>query len=416
MALLLVACKKKPIADVPDEHGRLNLISANLEKAFGTRALPPVDESPSFAARLRAWVDFRDCAIRTYVARRRASDAAREHGADRPTYHASVGDETVEECAVQAAVEKDDASFCERLAIDFKRQDGLPPMPAMRCWDTRARVLGHPAECPLQWLTTGVVGRNAECLAMAARDASFCVFAPSEARCRALVTGDADQCHGAPLDCRAAVAYWEGLVPARQGQAAFAAPALTLAAPNAPNKPGDVPGLKFHLAFLADQNRADRVQVQAPLDALGIDWPAQTNANTMRPAGLPPGSALWGVDINQLFSPEVTPKMAEVAFVSERVSMRFAFTPAGLPSGSLPLGPPGPAAAATLFVALKDSRGKRLICQPGFETKGTVTFKTEGQSAGGFVTGHIDAQAFPCDDGTTAHLQGDFRLAILSTR
>lgn len=405
------ACKKKLIADLPEEHGRLNLISANLEKAFGNRALPDVEESPNLADRMRAFVDFRDCAVRTYVSRRRAAEAAREEGINRRTYHASIGDETVEECAVQAAVSKEDRSYCERLAIDFKRDDGHPPLPSLRCWDTRARVLGLPEECPLQWLASGVIGRNAECLAMARRDSSLCPFAPSSQRCRALVSGNADLCQDGPVDCRAAVAYWQGIVPARSEAAVFEAPSVLLVNPAAA-KPSETPGLKFHLAILADQKRSDRFQVQAPLDALGIDWPAKG----VSAAGEPVLDPRWGFDINKLFPQETASKMAEVAFFGERVSLRFAFQPAGLASGTLPITAPGPAAPATIVVSMKDSQGKQLLCQPSLETKGTVTFSVTGQSAGSFVTGHIDAQRFPCDDGSTAQLKGDFRLAIISAR
>ena len=410
-AVTFGACKKKPIADLPEEHGRLNVISANLEKAFGSHALPEVEESPSLADRMRSWVDFRDCAVRTYVARRRDSESAREKGLDRRTYHASIGDETVEECAVQAAVSKEDRSYCERLAVDFQRGDGLPPLPALRCWDTRARVLGLPQECPLQWLVTGIVGRNAECLAMAQRDAGLCPFAPSAQRCRALVVGNADLCQGGPIDCRTAAAYWQETVPARKEAALFEAPALVLADPG--GAANQAPGLKFHLAFLADQKRTDRFQVQAPLDVLGIDWPAKGAAT---PAGQPTSDPRWGTNIDKLFPQEAASKMAEVAFFGERISVRFAFSPAGLPAGTLPLAPPGRGAPATIFIAMKDSQGKHLSCMPDFQTNGTVTFSTTGQSAGAFVTGHIDAVAFPCDDGSTAHLKGDFRLAIVSVR
>lgn len=408
----LTACKTKPIAELPEEHGRLNLISANLEKAFGSRGLPDVDENPSLAERLRAWVDFRDCAVRTYVARRRAAESAREKGLERHSYHASVGDETVEECAVQAAVSKEAPSYCDRLSIDFKREDGLPPLPALRCWDTRARVLGLPQECPLQWLPTGIIGRNAECLAMAHRDTSLCPFAPSAQRCRALVAGNADLCHDGPPDCRSAVAYWQGLVPARSEKPVFEAPAVMLADPAAKAPSDATPGLKFHLAFLADQKRSDRFQVQAPLHALGIDWPVKATAA----AGSGKSDPRWGVDINQRFAQQVAERSAEVAFFGERISVRFAFAPAGLSAGTLPIAPPGPGAPATIFVSMRDEQGKQLSCQPSLDTKGNVTFAATGRGAGAFVTGHIDVQAFPCDDGSTAQLQGDFRLAILSAR
>lgn len=416
--MVLPACRKKPIAESPEEHGKLNEISANLETAFGSRALPSVEETPSLAARLRRWVDFRDCAVKTYVARRREAERARDKGYARPTHHASIGDETVEECAVQAAVTKDAARYCERLEVDFRRDDGEPPLAALRCWDTRARVLGRPQECPLLWLPTGPVGRNAECLAMAQRDASLCVFAPSTARCRALVSGQPDLCQDAPDNCRPALAYWEGLIPAGEGPALFEAAALRLAPATAETKDDAPEGLHFHLRFLSDQKRQDgiqeRFQVQAPLDALGISWPTTA---APAPAGRPPQDPRWPQDQNTRFSRELAAHMAEVAFLGDEVSLRLGFQPAGQLAGVLPLRPPGPAAPATLVLVLAaPALGKRLVCQPAPETQGSISYKAAPPSAGGFVTGSIDATGVSCDDGSTARLVGMFRLAITNVR
>lgn len=413
---LLPACKRKPIAENPEEHGKLKDISANLERAFGTRPLPNVEESPSFAERLRAWVDFRDCAVRTYVARRRMADKARDNGMERPTHHASIGDETVEECSVQAAVSKERPSYCERLEVDFRRDDGLPSLAALRCWDTRARVLGLPRECPVQWLPTGAVGRNAECLAMAHRDDSLCTFAASPARCRALVLGDADLCQNGPSDCRPAVEYWKELVPRGTNPRVFEHKDVQLAPPpsSVTEDPGAPPeGLKFNLTFLADQNRTDRFQVQAPLDALGISWPTP---DAPMPEGLPPQDRRWGLKIDEVIPPALARQAAEIAFLGDNVSVRLVFQPSGLSKGSLPLVPPGPAAPATLLMVLTGAEGQRLVCQPSAETRGVVTFATEGAQAGGFVTGTIEAEVFPCSDGATAKLQGRFRAAITDLR
>ncbi len=414
--LLAQGCKTKSIIDNPDEHGKLNEISANLEKAFGSRPLPGADEPVGFAERLRNWVDFRECAVKTYVARHTATAKAREKGFERPTPHASIGDETVEECAVQAAVAKERRSYCERLEVDFRRADGLPPLSAMRCWDTRARVLGLPQECPLQWLPSGAVGRNAECLAMALRDDSLCPFAPSEERCRALVMGDVDLCHLAPPDCRAAVAYWEGLVPKSTNPRTFDHADVQLAPPPVTindDKAAPSAGLKLHLTYLGSQQGSARFQVQAPLDALGISWPSPT---APMPPGLPPEDRRWGIKINDVIPPALAAKAAEISFVGDEVSLRLVFQPAGTSAATLPLRPPSPTAPATLVLVLTNAKGERRVCQPSDETKGSLSFEAKGTSAGSFVNGKIEAETFPCDDGSTAKLQGAFRVAITNVR
>lgn len=413
---LVIGCKRKPISEDPSEHGKLNEISAKLEAAYGSKPLPIVDESPSLAERLRKWVDFRDCVLRTYLARRRAAAVARDKGLDRPTHHASIGDEAVEECAVQGAVAKERASYCERLEVDFRRDDGLPPLPALRCWDTRARVLGLPQECPVQWLPTGAVGRNVECLAMAHRDDTLCTFADSPERCRALVLGEAELCHAAPANCLPALEYWKELIPRGTTARLFERPDIELAPPptsiNGPEN-ATVKGLKFNLTFLGKQKQGDRFQVQAPLPALGISWPS---SSPRAPLGQPPGDNRRGPDVRSEIPADMAIRAAEIAFRSDEASARLAFQPTGLAAGTLPLQPPGPAAPATLVLITTNGQGQRLRCAPTAETRGVVTFRTESARAGGFVNGTVEAETFACDDGSTASLKGDFRVAITDVR
>src|SRR6185436_3540506 len=127
--------------------------------------------------------------------------------------NATIGEAAVEECAVEAAVVKKDPVMCERLAVDYQGPNGETPLSALRCWDTRARVLGRPEECPVIWLPDDVPGRNPECLALARRDSSLCPFADDPPRCRALFLGDPAACQGAAPDCHLAVTYWSGLIP-----------------------------------------------------------------------------------------------------------------------------------------------------------------------------------------------------------
>ena len=391
----LPGCKKKSIFELPKEHGRLIGIASKLEAAFGNSALPTVKEAPDFAGRIAAFDDFRDCLIRTYIARRTELDRARKAGQQRITHHASIGDEAVEECAVQAAIANDDPSFCERLEVDYRGSEGERTMPGLRCWDARARTLGKPAECPLVWLPLDGFGRNPECLAMAHRDDSFCLFAENPIRCRALVLRNEAPCadRGASPDCVGAVRFWQGIVAETQTTPRFDITALE-----------KDEGLYFKLRFLSNTDSVDRMQITAPPRDLGITWP--TTATGSLPKA-PRDSGYWK-----------QPLSVGAVHVSFRgsTSAKLMFQPGGLSAGSLPLQPPSDNAAASLILILTDERGHERRCAVVPETRGSISFATQAASAGGFVTGSLDAEAFGCDDGTTAKVQGTFRLAILDTR
>ena len=179
-------------------------------------------EPASLMDRLDKWDDFRSCTVRTYVARKREADKRAREGTPRPSRHASIGDETIEECGVQMAVAKKETAVCERLAVDYQEPSGDMPLSAVRCWDTRARVFGLPDECPVVWMPSDAPARNPECLAMARRDQSLCPFTDSPGRCRALLTNDPASCDapdGSP-DCMLALEYWRGTLPTAFGPAA----------------------------------------------------------------------------------------------------------------------------------------------------------------------------------------------------
>ena len=203
-----------------DDKGKLRRIAENLEEAYATAPLPPLTEPVSLAERIEKWDDFRSCSVRTYVARKRDADRRMREGVARRLRHSSIGDETIEECAVQLGVAKKDEQICDRLAAEYLGPSGELPLAAVRCWDTRARVFGQPDECPVYWVGNGQFGRNPECLAVARRDQSLCPFTESPGRCRALLSNDAQACggpEGAP-DCSLALDYWQGLIPAGFGR------------------------------------------------------------------------------------------------------------------------------------------------------------------------------------------------------
>ncbi len=394
---VLGGCKKKDILSDPGEHGRLQHLAQNLEQAFGTRALPHIEEPDNFADRLNNWDDFRECLIRTYVARRREHDAAIGLGNRRATRHASVGDEAVEECAVQAAIAGNDPTFCQRLETDYRGPSGERAAPALRCWDARARLLGHPEECPLVWLAVEGFARNPECLAVARRDPSPCFFAESPIRCRALVNNSADSCHGpdAPADCQAAVAFWRSTVPAGSGARLFNEAEL-----------GSADGPRFELNFLSNQDDQARLQLRAPPSALGISWPAGSGEGLPTPPG---ASGMW---------PHTTPtKAAQIAFAGPQHAVKLLFHNAGLTTGTLPLSPPGEHAPATLMIRLTVGDKVRQ-CAPAPGGQGSFSFSTTAPAGlpGGFVTGKLDARNLGCDDGSTATVNGVFKVAVLDQR
>lgn len=404
-ACALPACKRKPLGDRPEEHGRLIALAAKLEEGFASENLPPIDEPFGLAERLARYEDFRDCLVRTYVARRLELGRARAEGRTRPSDLPSIGDEAVVECAVQAAVVREDPTFCERLELDYRGPDGEVGLPGLRCRDTRARVLGLPDECPLVWTPADAFVRNPECLAMARRDDSLCFFAENPARCRALVQRDEGPCRrlDAAPDCRAAVAFWADLLPLPVGKPLFEAPALE--PPDAPPGPGAPPaGLHFELRFRSDQDPRLNLKITAPRPALFLSWPARPRS---APAPAPRPRGPWRQTI--------VPGAADLSFLGES-SVKLQFQGGGLAAATLPLGAPGPTSGAALLLVIEAPDGVRLHCQSGAQTEGQVSYRAEPPAAGGFLHGTLDARLVGCDDGSTAHVQATFRAAILDTR
>ncbi len=387
------ACKKRSAALDPEEQGKLPRIAQRLEEAFATRPLPNLTEPERFADRLAQWDDFRSCTVRSYVAKKRAYDQLKREGAAPPDRHASIGEAAVEECAVQSAVANKDPSMCQRLAVDYEGPMGAMPFATARCWDTRARVLGLPDECPVQWFDD-VPGRGPECLAAARRDESFCRFADNPPRCRAILAGDPAACEapGAAPDCPLAAAYWSGLVPAAEGP-----PLIDLATPT---KPGDKP-----LRATVDVRWPDRptLRIEGQQRSCAVSWPG----GKAQVATSVESAAFWGA--------KIPPEAVQIGWRAGAPAVKIAFAPAGASSGDRPVQPPGPAAGATVILVWPDPRNFRR-CLPGPQTTGLVHFDAGAAQVGSFVTGTASAENLACSDGTTVSVHAEFRLVILDVR
>jgi hypothetical protein len=400
LAALLVSAgagcnRNKKQALEPDEAGKLRRIAQNLEAAYARAPLPPMTEPPSLIDRLDKWDDFRSCTVRTYVARKRDADKRAREGAPRPSRHASIGDETIEECAVQMAVAKKDSAICERLALDYEGPGGEMPLSAVRCWDTRARVFGNPDECPVVWMPADAPARNPECLALARRDQSLCAFTDSPGRCRALLSNDSASCgapDGAP-DCPLALEYWRGAIPV-----GFQSPPLVN--PDAfKEKPLTA---TFDLRW--KNNAHPHIRIQGPKVATGISWPTGKS----KPAFTEETTKFWGAELPQ--------EAAQLTWRLGDPAIKLAFAPAGASSGVRPLLPPSPSAAATFIAVWADDPRAFRRCQVGPMTRGDVRFEVNEVRPGGIVTGEARAEKLECSDGTELELRATFRLVILDLR
>jgi hypothetical protein len=390
-----VGCKKdREQLGAAGERGRLRVIAENLEEAYARAPLPQLTEPASLAERVEKWDDFRSCTVRTYVARKREADRRTREGIPRPARHASVGDETVEECAVQLAVAKKDGEICERLAIDYAGPSGELPLAAARCWDTRARVFGLPDECPVVWLGKGHYGRNPECLAVARRDQSLCPFTDSPGRCRALLINDPAPCRGpeGADDCALALVYWRGLIPA-----GFSPPLVD---------PTAVADKALHATFTLRWPKAehDTLRISAPRYATALSWPA----GKVRPGPPQESEQFWG------FQPAVD--AAQIAWKVGNPAINLAFRPAGANEGARPLQAPAAAAAATFAVVFTDRPSEFLRCQSGAVTQGEVRYKAGAAQPGSVVEGEVKGTRLTCSDGSEMDLEATFRTVILDVR
>lgn len=387
-------CKKK----LEDEKGRLRTMSANLEEAYGNAPLPNLTEPVSLAERVEKWDDFRSCTVRTYVARKRDAERRMREGRARRTRHASIGDETIEECATELAVAKKDKEICNRLAVDYAGPNGEMPLSAVRCWDTRARVFGLPEECPIIRFGSGQISRNPECLAVALRDQSLCPFTDSPGRCRALLINDVGPCHGqdAADDCELAVDYWRGLIPLGLGPPRFDPAKLA-------EKTSEKPlAATFDLRW--PKHEHERLQVKGPKFATAISWPS----GKMKTAVEPEGEKFWGSTVSD-DALAVTWNMGSPA-------LKLAFVPGASPSGTRQLEAPSPGALATFIAVWGDDPAHFLRCVPGANTQGEVTWNAGGAQPGDFVDGSATAKRLVCSDGTEMELSATFRLLIIDTR
>jgi len=408
-------CKKekKKILGNPEEIGKLARMAQGLEKAYADKPLPNVIEPETFSGRLADFQDFRQCAVRTYVARRMLSQRLREDGDPRLTAHASIGDEAVTECAVQAAVLEDDSSYCERLEADYPGPNGERQLGTLRCFDAWARVTGNADGCPLVWHPKDGFGRNPECLAVASRDQSFCFFADNQARCQALVRDDPALCASvqAAPDCKAAVGYWSGLISKDErvtpGDQVFDSSALAGVVPGT-----EEPTLHLTVTYMPKQKGAQSLRYEAPLRELAISWPTRDDPNLRAPAP----SKLWGAPL-----PE---RAVHIHSTSRQFSVKLAFTPTRQ-RAQIPLTAPGPQAPATVVLvttvgatgAGSSDVANLKRCWPDAGSRGTLAYETKAQQKpGGFVRGTLEASDLACDDGSLANLQATFRVAVSDLR
>jgi hypothetical protein len=389
-------CRKRPVDD-PRERGKLSRMATRLDEAYGNKPLPGLTEPDKLADRLARWDDFRSCTVRTYVARKREADRRAREGEPRPTRNATIGEAAVEECAVEgAAVAGKDPSLCQRLALDFEGPSGETPMAALRCWDTRARVFGHPDECPVLWLPDDLPGRNPECLALARRDGSLCTFADNPPRCRALIAGDPDLCREAAPDCPLAVTYWSGLIPAGLNP-----PLIDLATFT---KPGEKP-LYATVDVRWPRGQPPTLRIDGPQSVLGISWPAgKANVGV---AGSEDTTPFWGG--------KVPPEAAQITWRAGQPAVKIAFLPAGAGSGARPVQPPGPLAPATVMLVWPDPHALRR-CVPGPQSSGQLQYDAGTAQPGAFVNGTLEAKDLACSDGTTVSVSARFKLVILDVR
>jgi hypothetical protein len=394
LAGLAGGCRKRPIADDPKERGKLSRMAAGLDQAYGSKPLPTVNEPEKLADRLAHWDDFRSCTVRTYVARKREADRRAREGEPRPTRNGSIGEAAVEECAVEGAVVNKDPTLCERLAVDFQPPGGAPPLSALRCRDTRARVFGHPDECPVLWLPDDVPGRNPECLALARRDSSLCPFADDPPRCRALLAGDLAMCQDAAPDCQLAVTYWSGLIPAGLDPPLIDLGTFT--------KPGEKP-LYATVDVRWPRANPPTVRIDGPIGVLGVSWPT----GKTQPA--------WTEDTTSFWGGQVPPEAAQVTWRAGQPAIKIAFLPAGAGSGVRPVQPPGPLAPATVLLVWPDPHALKR-CFPGPQSKGQLQYDAGRAQPGAFVTGSVEATDLACSDGTTVSVSAKFKLIILDVR
>jgi len=364
------------------EQGRLRRIAMRLDEAFAQGPLPKLTEPERLADRLATYRGFRDCAKKVYIARRQAA------GRGVPVRAASIGDAAVEECAVRGAVADRDATLCERLATDYAGPRGETPLAALRCWDTRARVLGLPDECPVLWMPDDVLGRNPECLAAARRDATLCEFVDSPQRCRAILSGDEAPCVEALRPCHAAATYWAGLIP--NGS-------------DPPLVPADL-GATFSVRRAEPGSAPTVLELQAPPRALGVSWPGR-KLSPPRTLALPTPAALayWG---------NAPPDGHAQITWHEQAGLKLSFNPRAVGPTPRQLDPPGSGAAATLVLVLPD--GAR--CTPETETRSTLTVDATNPGPGTVVTGSVTAEKLRCNIGPPADVQGKFRVVVTDLR
>jgi hypothetical protein len=390
-------CKKRGAALLgdPDERGKLSRMAVHLDEAYANATLPTLTEPPSFADRLEKWDDMRGCTVRAYVARKRDADRRAREGLPRPSSHASIGDEAVEECAVEMAIVKKDASLCERLALDYAGPNGEQQHAAARCWDTRARIFGLPDECPVVWMSADLPARNPECLALARRDQSLCPFAESPGRCRALLTHDSASCGStdAAEDCLLALEYWRGLIPAGSNPP-LVDPALF--------QKEDALSAQFDLTW--ERAEHPRMRVGGPKRAAGVSWPS----GKTRPA--------WTEDTTNAWGGRVPDEAVQITWRVGEPWVKLAFVPAGASSGTRPIQPLGPTAAASIAVVwAADAKGFRR-CYPGAQTTGQVRYEATGVEPGAFVSGTAEVKRLTCSDGAELNVSAKFRLVILDVR
>jgi hypothetical protein len=183
---------------------------ASVERALGVDAgeLEPSVDPPApagdFQAEMAAFTTVDACAKQHAAVDPLVGDALQAIG-----YDTLIRDA----CRVLDAAKAHDARRCESIDASALRE---------RCLATVAEITGDPDGCPFEVATRRELGRDAACLALAARDARLCAGAietAARATCTAIATREAAPCtsltgHADQVRCAREQKRWSSAIPA----------------------------------------------------------------------------------------------------------------------------------------------------------------------------------------------------------
>jgi hypothetical protein len=179
--LALAACDEAPSAPKPVEPAPV----ASLARALGVDAgeLEPSVDPPAPAGDLKAELAA-FTTVDACVAQRAAGDPLVGDALEAIGYDSLVRDA----CRLLDAAKSQDGRRCGDIIASTLKA---------RCEAGAAELAGRPEECPFDVPTRPELGRDAVCLALAARDASLCAGAPertARVTCAALAAHDPEPC------------------------------------------------------------------------------------------------------------------------------------------------------------------------------------------------------------------------------